>query len=200
MFLPYSLQQFPWPTLIANLIDESDLSALRDDDLPLATVAKDSESRWHRAFYDGFFEIEETYISFARVIADRVLGCARPVLYQRIPTFRVSLPGNKAVGEFHRDSDYGHQIEELNVWTPCTKAFGSNSIHLGDEAVSVVPGEVLIFRGSEEHGNLVNATGVSRVSFDFRLIRQDQLRSDDRVSYNMGTPFSVGEYWGILEP
>jgi hypothetical protein len=27
-------------------------------------------------------------------------------LYQRIPTFRVQLPDNEAVGEFHRDSDY----------------------------------------------------------------------------------------------
>ena len=34
--------------------------------------------------------------------------------YQVIPTFRIGLPGNKFVGEYHKDSKYNHQSYELN--------------------------------------------------------------------------------------
>ena len=38
------------------------------------------------------------------------------LIYQRKPTLRIHLPENKSVGGFHRDRDYNHPIEEINIW------------------------------------------------------------------------------------
>ena len=45
------------------------------------------------------------------------------IVYQNIPTFRVHLPGNISVGEFHKDKhyrneDWAEKVQELNNFVP----------------------------------------------------------------------------------
>jgi ectoine hydroxylase-related dioxygenase (phytanoyl-CoA dioxygenase family) len=201
MFMAYRKDEFPWPQIISELIDEPDLTALRDDDLPMAEVTKDSESVWHRRAYANFALIEEKYRIFVAHIASRLLKDIplSEILYQRVPTFRVSLPGNMAVGEFHRDTDYGHTPEEINCWVPCTPAYGSNTLHIDGEPVFIDPGEIFVFAGSALHGNVKNETDSSRVSFDFRLLRRAHFIPNDRRSHNLGTRMIIGEYWSEFD-
>jgi hypothetical protein len=203
MYIAYDKETFPWPQIISELIDEPDLTALRDDDLPMAEVTKDSESRWHGLLYDGFPLIEERYKAFVFHIAMRLFYREEltpdEILYQRVPTFRISLPGNQAVGETHRDTDYGHSKPEVNVWTPCTPSFDSNALHVDDEPVLINPGECFVFAGSAKHGNRVNRTGQSRVSFDWRLLRRKDFKETGRISQGKAhVEFKIGGYWSVL--
>ena len=50
------------------------------------------------------------------------------LIYQSRPTLRVNFPGNKAVGAWHRDREYNHPLEEINIWVPITKSINTNAI------------------------------------------------------------------------
>lgn len=116
--------------------------------------------------------------AYRRMIADLVVPLLGPVAFQCPPTVRVHLPGRR-IGHRHKDDDYpGHQGEEINFWLPLTRAQGTSSLFVestpgrGDFApLDVHPGECFRFHGGQcEHYTVVNETGVSRVSLDFRVI------------------------------
>jgi ectoine hydroxylase-related dioxygenase (phytanoyl-CoA dioxygenase family) len=123
-----------------------------------------------------------------------------------VPTFRVHLPDNLAVGEFHTDGAYHHQQGEINFWLPVTEAFDTNSLWIESEPgradfspVRLTPGQVYMFDGVNlSHGNKVNRTGVTRVSFDFRLISRHRFTNTDHVSVSAGRRMSIGHYWSAL--
>jgi ectoine hydroxylase-related dioxygenase (phytanoyl-CoA dioxygenase family) len=57
---------------------------------------------------------------------------------------------------------------------------------------------VLVFDGANlKHGNYVNRTGSTRVSFDFRVIPRSRYVDSDRTSVNTGVPFKVGGYFTV---
>ena len=142
---------------------------------------KDQSTTFHQKFYDmangessAFMDAYKNFVRYVRPF----IGEGK-FLYQRIPTFRVHLPNNKAVGgTSHRDVDYGHPSGEINIVVPLTCMTGTNSLftetrpHLKDfRLIQLNIGEFLIFDGACcEHGNFINTTGVTRVSFDFRLL------------------------------
>lgn len=60
-------------------------------------------------------------------------------------------------------------------------------------------GEVLVFDGVNlAHGNKVNDTAKSRVSFDFRVIPRSEYRPRSDVSVNTGVRFEIGGYFDEL--
>ena len=128
------------------------------------------------------------------------------LLYQRVPTFRVNLPNNVAVGEFHRDRDYSHQREERNQFLPLTRAYETNTVWVesedGNEGYSPINleyGQVALWDGMNlRHGNKTNETGETRVSFDFRVIPVSVFRPSNRMSVNQITRMDVGGYWEPL--
>ena len=196
--LKYDQEKFPMVYMVADILDisASDLTELRDDTKPVVDREHDQETEWHQKFY-GEFEWSTwrlVYNLFARIIGLEVLGTS-DFYFQRIPTFRVSLPGNLAVGEFHRDTEYNHQAEEVNVWIPVTPAYASNTIMIENKLWYASPGDALIFSGAMLHGNLINQTKASRVSFDFRVIRKEDLRIDGRETLHSKMAFAPGEYW-----
>ncbi len=115
----------------------------------------------------------------------------------------MNLPGNVAVGSWHKDKDFGHDPNEINFWMPFTEAFNTNTIWLeteedkGDfEAIKVENGEMLVFDGANlKHGNKTNDTGKTRVSVDFRIIPEDLYKPSDKVSITKMTKFEIGDYW-----
>jgi hypothetical protein len=153
-------------------------------------------------FYDGFMWWSATYAEFVHeVIAPHV---GEPFYYQRVPTFRVHLPDNVAVGEFHTDAVYHHPPGEVTFWTPLTPAYDSCSVWIADDddelhVVNANPGEVIEFSAvTRRHGNKLNVTGQSRVSFDFRCLPARLLpKVDESRTKHTRMRFIPGEYYAL---
>jgi hypothetical protein len=206
--LSYPLERYPFPAMITYLLDEVDLAALRGDGLPLHSRENDQISWWHERFYAAREAWGPLYRKFVMEFVARQFS--EPFYYQAIPTFRVQLPDNLAVGEYHRDSEYGHPAGEVNLWLPLTRADGSNSIYLCEDesgerrrSIRAWPGDVVVFDGvRRRHGNEINCQRYSRVSFDFRCLPVRLYRESEARSVNMGCRFAPGDYYAAepIEP
>lgn len=173
--------------------------------VPRLQVGMDTQTPMHRHFYGGDDSgvFMETFLSVYRTFMRDVFGAG--LLYQAIPNFRVHLPGNVATGNFHRDSDFGHQKEELNILVALTPMHDENSVWVETErgkgdytAARLSPGQALIFHGAVlSHGSLTNTTGVTRASFDARVLPREKF-VPGRVTVNQGVPFDIGKYWGEM--
>ena len=159
----------------------------------VATRESDQATDYHARFYARMAAFLPTYYRFVlSVLADSVTE----VYIQRVPTFRVHLRGSVAVGTWHRDSEFFHTSSETNYWVPLTRAFGTNSLWIESRPVAADVGDVVVFLGSEVlHGNLVNTTPISRVSFDFRTLPRADYRASDLKSVSAGVPMTLDGYW-----
>ena len=172
----------------------------------------DQSTIWHKCFYkeireDGSFN--DIYLKFLEDIIKPRFG--EKIVYQKIPTFRVHLPGNVSVGEFHKDKhyrneDWADKVQELNYFLPLTKAYGTNTIwaeteeDLGDfKEIRANYGECVEWNASKlTHGNKQNVTRVTRVSFDFRVIPKSRYVNSNHLTINTNVPFEIGGYYGVL--
>jgi hypothetical protein len=206
---PYPADVFNFASIISTLLKEPDLQRLGiNQELSLRTRATDQKTRWHGIFYETFPSWRPLYERFIREIIGPALD--DKFYYQAIPTFRVHLPDNVAVGEFHTDADYGHPEGAVTFWVPLTPAFDTNSMWVesrpgkGDyRSVDTGPGTIVVFDAVHlRHGNLPNKTGVTRVSFDFRCLRQRDYFETDKRSINTNLRFAPGGYYApqLVEP
>ncbi|WP_145708670.1 phytanoyl-CoA dioxygenase family protein [Rhodococcus rhodochrous] len=197
--LSYSLSEYPFLQLVQKSLSVSSLTALSSNG-PRWTRQTDQCSEWHRRFYSHFTEWRACYDQFInRRIAPWI---GKPVYYQAVPTFRVHHPNNVAVGEFHTDAQYYHPSGEITFWLPLTPAYGTNSVWVEGDDLNfhpfvARPGEVVVFYAvSRQHGNLINITGKTRVSFDFRCLPVDLLPDGSSArSVHAGLRFIPGEYY-----
>jgi hypothetical protein len=166
------------------------------------TRATDQSTDFHARFYAGFERIRPLYHRFVNEVVAEVIG--EPFCFQQVPTFRVHLPGNVAVGEFHADADYNHPVGELNFWVPLTRAWGSNTVWIEtwyglDDCTPIPalgPGQYLTFDAVRwRHGNVANETGLSRASFDFRCIPMSRYQPSNGCSVNTNQRFVIGDYF-----
>lgn len=152
-------------------------------------------SSWHRAFYSLWPSLRHFYLDFIHWMAGE-FGLAG-VVHQTTPTFRVHPVGSVAVGEWHRDSDYGHVPGEYNVWLPLMDAFGTNTIWIEGEPQDVKYGDALIFDGVNLlHGNKQNTTPDIRTSLDFRIAG---FQPSESMSANAGKRLAIGDYFEELD-
>ncbi len=113
-----------------------------------------------------------------------------PIYYQAKPSHRILFADVPGQSRFHRDRDYGHAPGEVNFLVVQTKAAGHNAMWIESEEgkgdyrpLELEVGQYGKFRGVDlSHGARANDTGHSRVSFDFRVIRQ----SDAPERYRRG--------------
>jgi hypothetical protein len=205
--LRYSLQDYPFVHLVEGALAEH-LGDAPLDELgascpvgPRWQRETDQQSIWHKAFYSAFHGWKRLW---SRFIVDEIAPMiGEPFIYQAVPTFRVHLPGNVAVGEFHTDGDYNHPVGEINFWLPLTKAWGSNTVWVESnrgsgryQPLEVAPGEVAIFDAIHlRHGNYCNRTGKTRVSFDFRCLPVRFAQETEAASVNTGMRFVRGGYY-----
>ena len=172
----------------------------------------DQSTIWHKCFYDRIRtdnRFEHEYMSFLSQHIKPRFG--EEIVYQKIPTLRVHLPGNISVGEFHKDKHYrdekwANQVRELNYFLPLTKAYGTNTIwaeteeDLGDyREIRADYGECVEWCATKlTHGNKQNITRNTRVSFDFRVIPKSRYVESEHLTINTKIPFGIGGYYGVL--
>lgn len=206
--IEYNVKDFPFAEMIAEFLNVRRLHEIHTIcPVPeLLTVGKDQATPIHDAFYNRMSEMLPLYRSFVREVIAPLFEEAE-IVYQAKPTFRVHLPGNVAVGEFHRDSDYRHQPQERNFWVPVTETNVDNTIWIERTAGAedyqpcvVNPGQVLIFLGSKyKHGNKPNTSPLTRVSFDFRVLGMSDYDANwSGASHNTDKQFLIGGYYSTM--
>jgi hypothetical protein len=200
--IAYPLECFDFPGIVAGILGSRDLGALGlGDEMAVRTRETDQKTRWHAQFYAGFQTWRTLYEAFVAQFAAPFFD--EPFWYQAVPTFRVHLPDNLAVGQFHTDADFGHPEAEKTFWVPLTPASDSSTIwiesfpgHDDYTPQDAVPGQCIVFEGSRlRHGNHINRTGRTRVSFDFRSIGIGELEPSEVRSINSGLPFAPAGYY-----
>ena len=94
---------------------------------PLFLPGSDNTTETHQQFYSQHSKQEQLYLALCRRVVE-VIG--EPCFVQRIPTYRFGLPGNRWVGNYHRDSDFGHSNYEFNAICALTVMKGSAALHV----------------------------------------------------------------------
>ena len=207
--IKYNIEQYPFKDIISKLFKCKDLSNIHNDnnwksDYGLFTnVETDTHTDFHKHFYDNV-ENTEFYDIYTKFVDEQVRTLFdEPIIYQKIPSFRVQLPNNVGVAAFHRDRDYNHSPYEVNMFIPMTKASGNNTIWVeskedkGDYApMNTDLGEFVKWDGANlRHGNKVNDTNKTRVSFDFRVMPLSKYKDNERESVSVKTKMKIGEYF-----
>jgi hypothetical protein len=145
-----------------------------------------------------------TYKDFVHFLSSKIFK--EELVFQRKPTLRIHFPKNKAVGDFHKDREYNHPIEEINIWVPITSAFNTNSLWIESafdkkdySPINLNFGQGLIFDSGLNHGSMVNDENVTRLSFDFRVIPLSKWKQiEDRkanFSADQNLKFALNEYY-----
>lgn len=201
--LNYDARKFDFVGAVSEILNTENLQELgKQFRLTPRVRTNDQVTPWHDIFYREFDgKLSAIYVAFVSQIAARYYKV--PFYFQAVPTLRIHLPGNRAVGEFHTDRRYGHPPGEHSFWVPLTPAFATNTVLIesspdsGDhQPIEAVPGELIVFdSGRLEHGNVINETTVTRVSFDFRCLPVDVFVPSNAVSVNTGMRFVPGQYY-----
>lgn len=183
-----------------------------NEDVPLFKRETDQSTVYHTLFYN-WSKTDDFKIMYNKFISQVIYPLyGKSIVYQTIPTFRVSYPNNIAVGEFHKDKQYrdiswAERVKEDNFFLPFTDAYDTNTIWVeskedaGDYApMNCKYGEIIQWDGSNlTHGNKINTTGKTRVSVDFRVIPYKNYVASDRGSINTNTKFEIGGYYTLME-
>jgi len=213
--IKYDTNIYKFQELLLDLYQVSDLSTLHTqltEENGVKGIGHDTHSILHNKFYEklnsGWNEIREAYERFVSEVIIN-LSAEKSFLYQSFPSYRIQFPNNKAVSTWHHDSDalHLHPDGEINFIIPITNAFDTNTVWvesapgLGDFGpVNMKYGDCLIFDGNKcNHGNKVNETGATRISFDFRILplsKYDPTYS--AVTATKKNRFIIGEYYSLL--
>ena len=147
-----------------------------------------------------------TYKDFVYYLSSTIFK--QELVYQRKPTLRIHFPENKAVGDFHKDREYNHPIEEINIWVPVTSAFNTNTIWIESafdkkdySPMNLNFGQGLIFDSGLNHGNKINVENLTRLSFDFRVIPLSKWKGIEgrkpNFSADQHLKFALNEYYDV---
>ena len=201
--------------LMSSLYKHEDLSTLHETlgDLDIFTMSNNSDTEGHKAFYSklrgGWPEFEEVYDSFVSEFVKPLFDYE--FIYQRWPTLRIHVPNNWATPDFHRDSQngYDHPLGEINFILPFTKCYDTNTVWAesepdkGDfEPIQMEWGELVTFNGNIcRHGNKINKTSITRVTYDFRILPLEHYHPEQmsKASGTTGTKFEIGHYYKKLK-
>ncbi len=215
----YDVMDYPFIDIVNDWFRENDI--LSEGGLPFLHFIKkydlferenDQSTIWHKCFYKMIRED----LSFDEVYKEFMFDVIKPryredIVFQKIPTFRVHLPNNVSVGEFHKDKHYRNEewadkVQELNYFLPLTKAYGTNTIWAeteedkGDfQEIRANYGECVEWSASKlTHGNKQNITNITRVSFDFRVIPKSRYVESEHLTINTKIPFGIGGYYEVM--
>jgi len=213
----YNIEKYNFVSLLEDLfgVDEGlqQLHTLLDKQYDLLnTPGQDSDTVFHNIFYDkmrsSWPEFLNLYDDFIKNVIAPIVGTKDKIIYQTWPSFRVHLPNNLAVGGWHADGDYNHPKGEKNFIVALTPMFESNTTisetspgKKDFRQIEIEPGGFAQFNGNQcMHGNLPNRTGVTRVSFDFRVMKCEDYNSEHNLlSLSKGNKFIIGDYYELME-
>ena len=209
----YDSSKFPFKETVQNMMNVDQLDMIHEVfEFPeKLEIIKDQNTILHDKFYEEMKKAEFTalYKDFvSNFISDLEIFKNEKILYQTYPSFRIHQPNNIAVGQYHKDSDFGHNTHEMNFWLPFTNAWDTNAVWIGDpdsgdhECMEVDYGQVANFDGANSlHGNKDNLTGKSRLSIDFRIFPlkfYNQQEQEQTETLTQKKKFVIGEYWSEL--
>ena len=174
----YSTDEFPFYKILEDLFGcEPENLHLYLGDYSVFNRENDQSTLAHKVFYKNFAEIiKPTYDKFMKNFISGIIS-DHSFYYQIIPTFRIGLPGNKFVGEYHKDSFYNHKGYELNFNLGICNYLGQPALMTEETPNSkkyirleCPYGSIFSFDHIDcMHGSDVNNTDKTMVSFDFRL-------------------------------
>ncbi len=168
-----------------------ELHKLHESDAAVHANQKETYYYFVRQLESAFSGIETSYIEFIQGPVSLSIGGHRA--YQRQPTFRVHLHGMSSISAFHKDRDYGLCPGAINIWIPLVDVSGNNSLWIesmedaGDFApLDLQYGQFAVFDAANLcHGSKMNDSGISRISFDVRLL-PDTPDAPLHLSQNLG--------------
>lgn len=212
--ITYDTNKYDFKAIIQGWFNTYDIEHLHTlKDYAHFNREQDQSTMWHTLYYDMIRKdpmFDEIYLNFLKdVIKPRFVNDSnKTIVYQKIPTLRVHLPGNVSVGEFHKDKDYrnkkwAHEVQELNYYMPLTVAYDTSTVWAeskedkGDYSpINCDYGECIEWNASNlTHGNKDNATSQTRVSFDFRIIARSHYKDSAHLTINTKMPFGIGGYY-----
>jgi hypothetical protein len=209
----FNVEDYNFRQLLTDLWGHGDLETLHKkfDISGEITMANNSDTKAHQSFYsklnEGWPSLERLYNSFMRSIMLPLVG--EEFIFQKWPTLRIHAPNNWATPEYHRDSQegYNHPKGEMNFILPFTCCYDTNTVWTESESdrgdflpIEMKWGELIGFNGGEcRHGNKINKTPVTRVTWDFRLLPLSKYDpSDIKTSHTTGTRFELGHYYAAI--
>lgn len=169
--------------------------------------SEDQNTYLHKILYDKCGSGSQFSYKYHKLIQDDISKYFDgKIIYQNIPTFRIHLPNNVAVAEYHKDRDYGHFKEEINFYLPITNAFDTNTIWIETEEdagdyypIEANYGEIVSFDGANlNHGNCINDTNKTRISIDFRVMEYKYYKERGIKSVNGIRKLIIGDYYCLL--
>ncbi len=210
----YDIEKYPFIKVVTEFFGVEDLSELHTlhnelcEASPL-TQENEAETPFHKKFYtklnSGWPEIKKVYEDFIHNEISKLFD--ESFLYQVFPSFRIQVPNQTAVSNWHYDSDedHKHPMWEINFQIPLTKMFDTNCMWLesvpglGDfSPAELETGQYLIFNGNMcRHGNKTNTTGVTRVSLDFRVLPMSRHDKNTEKQSYYGKKFAEGGYYSL---
>jgi len=207
----YSTETNDIRKLLLDLWEVDDLEKLHEStEYPRFTMEDNSNTEFHKKFYDklreGWPEFMEAYIKIVKAPP----YMSSEYLYQTTPTLRIHLVNNWATPEFHRDTQkgYDHPENEKNWFIPLTNCYGNNSVWIESEPdkldfhpIKMKYGDIISWDGGKLlHGNKINDTLITRVSFDYRTLSKSYYDPEkSKTSGTNGLEFKVGSYYEELQ-
>lgn len=204
----YDIKKYPFYECLSTLFGVNDIESIHEylGHFDPFKREKDQYTILHKVFYSNFklpnSPLKNMYEDFIKNFIAKIV--TEKFYYQNIPTFRIGLPQNKFVGEFHKDTAYNHQPYELNFNLAIANYKGSAALITEDVAGSnnLIPAEINYgeVMGFDHigcfHGSEINQTGKTMVSFDFRLALADMYFENPKAkSVNMHSKFIIGDYF-----
>ncbi len=216
----YNPENYQFRELLLQIFEVDELSKAHELDLSLCadgnlvTFANEVKTYFHQTFYN---KLNEPWQEFRQTYKDFIEHEISPLFkesfaYQALPSFRIQVPNNKAVSLWHYDSDpqHRHPDGEINFIIAVTKAFGTNAVWAESspgaqdfKPMEMDYGQFIQFNGNKcAHGNKVNKTGSSRISFDFRVLpisKYDPELFESNSSGDTSRKFIIGDYYSLYE-
>tara|TARA_R100000664_G_C2755978_1_gene143754 strand:+ start:2913 stop:3560 length:648 start_codon:yes stop_codon:yes gene_type:complete len=205
----YNTKQYPFRQVVVDClnlqVDNLEKIHANSERYERFTEHTDQQTSFHKNFYSNAnsedSDFTKLYKKFIREEVSKQMG--EDIVYQKYPTFRVHLPQNLGVGGWHKDRDYNHGTSEVNFWLPVTETWDTNTIWCESEEdkkdfkpINLKYGQFLIFNGANlTHGNKVNETDSTRVSFDFRVVKKDQFTNSEKSTITNSKKLEVGDYF-----
>ena len=203
----FDTKKYKFQKIFQDLYGVSDLEGLHKytPGLNMNKLENDSSSILHKIYYSNFErDLRDEY---ERFVKNEITSIIRERVYlQKIPCVRFSLPGYKWLTEYHRDGDYKHPPQELNVNLAITSSANTASLHIEE-----IPGSNKYIRLEQKygeftfinhieckHGAEINREGKTMISLDFRMIKESDAKTafeSDKGSVNLGIKFSKGNYF-----
>ena len=208
----YDTSKYKFKELIENHFNVNNLARLHDERRDLLPKEQlnfftETKTKFHQHFYsklrEGWNEIELAYENFIKNEITPMLNFK--FIYQSFPSIRFHIPNDQAIHYWHYDSDKDHMHPEweINFQIALTDMYDTQATWiesvpgLGDfSPMEMTYGDYYAFDGNKcIHGNKVNISGSTRVSFDFRIIPYDRYATTEVFSATKGKKFVIGDYY-----